>query len=245
MTGAELRKRRERLLLTQAAVAERLNVSAATVRNWEGEVTAIPMAVEMVWEVLERRLRQESPHFGTLTLFYTGGPLWIPPEGPRRSLGVPGREAFVTNAGALARVCALRGREGFESPMIVQESGEILWTSAELERVADGADSGAPTLPRMLLKLADYVRAYSGRYVREGPRLPSPTEVAARRGEIEKQADLLEAIASNDRPTAIDPTHFQAIDQRLHQLGMFPPGEVVNGIHHAYAAREHPWPIAA
>src|SRR5208282_6262955 len=113
MNGAEFRDRRERLLLTQTAIAERLNISPATVRNWEAEATAIPTAVEMLWEVWEHRFQQESPHYGPVTLIFTDGPMFVQPQGPRQPLAMMHQEPFVTNAGALGRVCALWDRAGF------------------------------------------------------------------------------------------------------------------------------------
>ena len=42
MTGAEVRRRRLRLQLTQAALADRLGVTRVTVARWETGVYAIP-----------------------------------------------------------------------------------------------------------------------------------------------------------------------------------------------------------
>ncbi len=237
MTGAEFKERRECLLLTQAVVAERLNVSSATVRNWEAETTAIPAAVEMLWAVWEHRFQQESPHFGPVTLIYTDGPMFIDPQGPRRPLAMMKQEPFNTNAGALARVCALSGRDEFNSPLIIKPSGDLLWNAIQLANVVDGSDEGAPTIPVMLRGIANYLRAYSTRYVR-GPRLPSPSEVEVRRREIEEEADKLDKLAAADTHAATDSRSAEAIFDKLYLLGMVPPGDLINGVHHAYAARE-------
>jgi len=231
-------------MLSQVEVAERLKVSAATVRNWEAEATAVPAALEIVWPVWERRLQQESPHFGTVTLFYTPTPMWVPVQGPRLPPGIPGQEFYPTNASALARVCALWGRTGFDSPVILQESRDFLWTTNELELVATGQDTGAPTVPTMLRGIGNYLRAYSARYVRNGPRLPSPTEVVARQREIEVQAEKLERLADADTSSSTDSGPVGMIFDRLHLLGMSAPGGLVNGVYQAYVVRALPWPTA-
>lgn len=242
MNGAEFKERRERLLLTQAGVSERLKVSPATVRNWEAETTAIPTAVEMLWEVWEHRFQQESPHFGPVTLVYTDGPMFVDPQGPRRPLAMMHQEPFVTNAGALARVCALWDRPGFNSPLILKPTGDLLWNAVQLAKVADKSDTYAPIVPVMVRKLSTYVRTYSARYLRSGPRLSSSEKAEARQREIEVKADKLDILAAADTHSSIDSHPAETVLDRLHVLGMSPPGDMVNGIFHAYEARRMRWP---
>ena len=237
MEGAEFRQKRERLRLTQNQVAQRLKVSAATVRNWESGVTPISTAVEMLWEVWEPRFRQEDPTFGPLTLIYTDGPMFIDPQGPRRPLAMMQQEPFLTNAAALARVCLLAGHEGFNGPLIMQPSGDILWNAVQLARVIDGSDPGAPTVANMLRAIATDVRENSAAYVRFGPRLPTADEIFARQAAIAAQADCLDELAEADQATNAD--HRSAEDRcnKLRALGVRPPDHLVSGLAAAYVAR--------
>ena len=244
MNGAELKDRRERLGLTQGAVAERLSITTPTLRSWESEPGAIPVRAEMLWGVWEHRFQQESPHIGPVTLIYTSGPMFIDPQGPRRPLAMMQQEPYLTNAAALARCLALWGRSGFESPLIMQESGDILWNVVQLGKIADNLDAAAPTVPVMLRAAAAYVRAYSDRYVRSGPRLHTPAEIEARRRDIEAEADKLDALAELDTPTSTDCRPYEAIHNQLNLLGFYPRGDMIAGIHHAYAARDQVWPVS-
>jgi DNA-binding XRE family transcriptional regulator len=242
MNGTEFRERRERLLLTQSVVADRLKVSTATVRNWESEVSAVPAAVEALWDVWEDRFQQESPSFGPLTLVYSDGPMFIDPQGPRRPLAMMHQEPFVANAGALARVCALWGRQGFHSPLIMMPSGDFLWNANELAKVVDGSDTEAPTVPVLLRKLGAHARAYSSRYVRNGPRMPSFNETTTRQREIEAEADKLDALAAADTPTLADAKPVEDVLDKLRRLGMFLPDDLVSAVDGAYVVRGIPWP---
>jgi transcriptional regulator with XRE-family HTH domain len=55
MTGEELRRRRERLKMTQAELARRLDVQRVTVTRWENGQTAIPRAIELALREIERQ----------------------------------------------------------------------------------------------------------------------------------------------------------------------------------------------
>jgi DNA-binding transcriptional regulator YiaG len=55
MTGTEVRRRRVRLQLTQAALAHRLGVTRVTVARWETGVYAIP---EPTARLLQRIFRE-------------------------------------------------------------------------------------------------------------------------------------------------------------------------------------------
>jgi hypothetical protein len=242
MNGAELRHRREVLQLTQSEVADRMSITTATLRNWEGEAEQIPPRAEMLWGAWERRFQQESPHLGTVTLIYTDGPMFIDPQGPQRPLAMMRQEPFITNASAVARACSLWGREGFESPIVLLPSGAILWSAIELKRVVEGFDDHAPVIPNMARSLASDVRTYSSRYVRHGPRLPTPEEVVERQRLIEAQADNLDQLAQMDTPTSTNAQPYELIHNRLNELSIYPRGDMVSAIHHAYQSRNMRWP---
>jgi len=244
MNGAELKARREQLGLTQGAVAERLRSTTASIRNWESEPTAIPPQAEMLWRTWEHRFEQECLGFGPVTLIYTDGPMFINPQGPQRPLAMMHREPFLTNAMALARVCALWGRPGFESPLIMKQDGELLWNMPQLRRVVEKDDTGAPVMPVMLRTIATHARMYSTRYVRTGARLPTAMEVESRQGEIEAEADKLARLANDDTWTSTDSRPPEEIFGRLRKLGLTLPADLVSGVAQAYVARKMPWPLA-
>lgn len=54
MEGTELRKRREKLGLTQIALADILEVKPNTVTRWENGVLPISKTVELALETVER-----------------------------------------------------------------------------------------------------------------------------------------------------------------------------------------------
>lgn len=56
MTGAELRKRRERLELTQAQLGNMLGgVSGNTIARWERDEVKIPVYLGLALETIERK----------------------------------------------------------------------------------------------------------------------------------------------------------------------------------------------
>ncbi len=55
MTRADLKKKRERLGLTQVELARRLGVERITVIRWEGGKTEIPRTVELALREIERQ----------------------------------------------------------------------------------------------------------------------------------------------------------------------------------------------
>jgi DNA-binding transcriptional regulator YiaG len=234
MNGVDFKEKRERLRLSVAQVAERLKVSTATVRNWETEATPIPTAVELLWEVWEPRFRQEDPLYGPLTLIYSDGPMFIDPQGPRQPLAMMQQEPYLTNAAAIARVGSLWGRECFHNPLIIDRNRDVLWNSVQLERVAAGRDTGAPTIANLIRAVAAYVMTNSAVYVRTGPRLPDATEIARHRARIEDQAGEIAALAEGD---PIDQAAVEAAIAKLGTLGQYPPSDVVAAIASGFHAR--------
>ncbi len=60
MEGTELRKRREELRLTQTALAEILEVKPNTVTRWENGVLPISKTVELAFENVECKLKNQK-----------------------------------------------------------------------------------------------------------------------------------------------------------------------------------------
>jgi hypothetical protein len=162
--------------LTQSQMAEKLKVTRTTIQNWEASVT-IPTFAEMSAEVWGRRLKQESPGLGPVTLVYSDGPMFIDPYGPRRRPAMMQQEAYPSNAMALARVQDLWGHSDFFNPFIIAEDQTPLWDSVDLAGVIDGRDPDAPILINLIRMMAKSIRANSTIFVRNGPKMLTP-EVA-------------------------------------------------------------------
>jgi hypothetical protein len=132
MRGSEFLEWRKRLDLTQAEAGQKFRVTRATIQNWESETTPIPGVVETGCQIWEKEFKKR-PDFGPVTLIYSDGPMFVNPYGPNR-LAMMQRELYLTNADALERIYDLWGREDFHSPLIMEESGEIVWNVVELSR---------------------------------------------------------------------------------------------------------------
>jgi DNA-binding XRE family transcriptional regulator len=132
MRGSELGAWRKSLGLTQADAGQKLGVTRATIQNWESEATPIPGAVETGCKIWEQEFKKR-PDFGPVTLIYSDGPMFVNPYGPNR-LAMMQRELYPSNAEALERIYDLWGKEDFHSPLIMEESGEIVWNVVELSR---------------------------------------------------------------------------------------------------------------
>lgn len=57
MKGSELKKIRETLNLTQAELAEKLDVKQNTVYRWEADILPISRVVELALKTVEREIR--------------------------------------------------------------------------------------------------------------------------------------------------------------------------------------------
>jgi hypothetical protein len=239
MQGQEFKAWRERLGLTQQQIAERFKVTRTTIQNWEGSATPVPAAVDMSCAVWEARLKQENPDLGPVTLVYSDGPMFVNPYGPRRRLAMMQQEPYPSNTWALARVQQLWGREDFHNPFVIEESGTPLWNVVELARVADGSDSGAPTLINLLKAVAKDVRANSAIFVRSGPKLLDPSEVQKRQRAIESQADELDRLSASGLEAIIrDRLLIEGVFSKLIALGTRAPDSLVSNVHQALVVFE-------
>jgi hypothetical protein len=132
MRGSEFLEWRKRLRLTQTEAGQKFGVTRTTIQNWESEATPIPVLVEGGCQVWEREFKKRAD-FGPVTLIYSDGPMFVNPYGPNR-LAMMQRELYQTNGDALERIYDLWGREDFHNPLIMEESGEIVWNVVELSR---------------------------------------------------------------------------------------------------------------
>jgi len=233
MKASDFAAWRRRAGITQEELAERwARVTRTTIQNWESGATPIPQAVETACAIWERRLKQENPTLGPVTLVFADGPMFIDPYGPRRPMAMMHQEPYQSNAAAIARVTELAGRDDFHNPFIIEKSGEDLWNAVELGRVARGEDSGAPTLVNMLRRLAKHIAETSAQYVRSGPKMPSPAEARARQERIETLAAEIRKLAD---AAAQGPISYAEVEGRLSSLralGKFAPDSLVSGIAH-------------
>ena len=185
----------------------------------------------MSCQIWEARLKQENPDLGPVTLVYSDGPMFVDPYGPRHRLAMMQQEPYPTNAAALARVQQLSGREDFHNPFIIDKFNTPLWNLPELGGVIDGSDTGAPTLVNLLRSIAKHVRADLANFVRNGAKLPSPTEKQKRQRAIEEQADELDRIANSGLQAIIrDQLRIERVFSQLIELGTKAPDSLVRNV---------------
>jgi len=238
MDAKELKVWRERVGLTQQQFADKLGVTRTTIQNWESGATSITHAVDTSCEIWEKRLKQENPDLGPVTLVYSDGPMFVNPYGPRSRPALMQQEPYPTNTAALARVQQLWGREDFYNAFIIEESGVPLWNVVELGRVVDGDDTGAPTVANLLRATAKRVRANSAVFAR-GPKLLDPAEVTERQRTIEAQADELDRIAASGLQAIIrDQPLIEGVFARLIALGTRAPDRLVSNVAQALVVFE-------
>jgi len=130
MDANELQAWRKKLGLTQIAASGMLGVSRVTIQNWEAGAK-IPVAIEALCELHEKRWKMR-PEYGPVTLIWGDASFWQPAYGPAI---VPklSKELYPDNQSALSRICTLlREQNAIHNPLIIDESGEIIWTSAQI-----------------------------------------------------------------------------------------------------------------
>ena len=130
MNASEFLSWRKALRYTQEQAAEKLGVSRATIQNWEREFTRVPTITELACQVLTRRWKKR-PEFGPVALVYADEPLWPELDCPSRVLCVQ-CELHPNNDAVLLRVCRLREAPNFNSALVIDEGGEVVWYGTEL-----------------------------------------------------------------------------------------------------------------
>ena len=66
-SGQEVRESRQRMGLTQSALAERLDVSLAAVQSWESDRRPVGRHITLAMEALEQRIEKERKEERTMT----------------------------------------------------------------------------------------------------------------------------------------------------------------------------------
>jgi hypothetical protein len=235
MNSQEFAAWRREVGISQEELATRwARVSRTTIQNWESGATPIPDAVEAACDVWGRRLKQENPLLGPVTLIYADGPMFVDPYGPRRPLAMMHQEPYPSNTAALARVLELGGGDRFYNPFIIERSGNHLWNLVELNAVVRGDDSGAPTAANLLRRLEKYLVDTSAQFVRTGPRMPNEAEIASKRTRIEELAAEIGDLAKNVGSGTVTYVDVEQRLQTLRSLGKFPPEPLVSAIAQAF-----------
>ena len=228
MVGIEFKSWRESFGLTQADVAAHFGVSRTTVQNWEAQSGPLVPMLETGIKVWSRRLRQQDPLRGPVTLVFSNVPLFIPPYGPRPPSGVMRQESHPSNAAGLARAQALAGNPGVVHPFILEEGARTLWNIVELQQVIAGDDRGAPTLPTLLRRLAGDIRK-------------APAEAGSKGRDRGALAYQLEQIA--DLPLAdilLEQGNMEGVKLQMRNLGLKPREALATGIAQAFSAAQMP-----
>jgi Helix-turn-helix len=240
ITGSELRAWRDSFGLSQQELAEKSGVTRQTVQNWEGAAGPLSKSVATGIQYLDRRLRQEDPLRGPVTLVYADGPMFISPYGPRR-VAMMQQETHTSNAAVLARVRMLMSGNKFFNPFVMEGEMLDLWNMMELQNAIDGRDDGAPTVSNMLHKLTASIRTDAPNYVRTGPKLDGRPDIDKRVRELEALSMQLERIAVQSLPEILGEYRtIEAILGQVRSLGLRPKDNLVSGLAQAYHAAHMP-----
>jgi hypothetical protein len=232
---------RQRVGITQDIAASKIGVSRNTIQNWETGGSAIPAAVATSCQIWERRLKQENPAFGPVTLIYSDGPMFVNAYGPRpHRVAMMKQEPYPTNAAALSRVVELWGGEEFHNPFVIEASGEALWNVVELARVADGSDSGVRTVAQWkesaLRAAGAHIISSANVFVRGGPATLSPSEATDRTKQIRELGEQITNLADQVSGGLVRYAQFEEILLALRALGKQPMAPLVSDVAQAFAS---------
>jgi hypothetical protein len=239
MIGDEFKAWRENFGLTQSALADRVKVSRTTVQSWENTEGELPQAAANIHQIWDRRLKQESPLRGPLTLVYASAPMFVDPYRPQTHPAMMIQEPYPNNAAALARVQQLAGRVDFHTPFILENDKQDVWNAVELERVANGEDHQAPTLQNLLFEISQDVREGARFYVRTGDKSPTPSQRLAQQGKIHELAEELYQLSSQALADIVaSGLRIEEIFKELLMLGTKAPDDMVSAVHFALVTFE-------
>ena len=130
MDGPALKTWRRQLRFTQEEAAKQLDVSRATIQNWEHEVTPLPGAIDFACQECARRWKQR-PSFGPVLLVYPDSPIWPDSENPN-CVPLLHCEPYPDNEAAIQRALLLRRDQPLLTPWILEEGDNVVWNSPEL-----------------------------------------------------------------------------------------------------------------
>jgi len=242
MNGLDFRRWRTGFGLSQQELADKMGVTRTTIQNWEAQSGALTSIVENGVKVWDRRLKQEEPLRGPVTLIYADGPMMRPSHG-RQRVAMMQQEAHQSNAAVLARVQMLASHPRFFAPFVIEEDHHDLWNMMELQRAIDGKDEGAPTMHNMLCWLAAGIRHDAPNFGRSGPAIPTVQEQKKRERELVTLAVQLERIADQTiHEILAEYETVCAVLAQVRVLGLRPKDTLVSGLAQAAHAARMPAP---
>jgi helix-turn-helix protein len=231
MNGHELKTWRESFGLTQTELAHRVAVSRTTIQSWENTEGELPQAAANIKQIWDRRLRQESPLRGPLTLVYATAPMFVDPYRPQAQRALMIQEPYPNNAAVLARVQQLNGRVDFHTPFVLENERQDVWNAVELDRVVKGDDLQAPTLQNLLLMISEDVREGAKFYVRAGAKMHAPEQRLAQEVKIHALAEELYQLCLSDLGTIVGSgLRIEQIFRELLNLGTKAPDDLVSAV---------------
>jgi hypothetical protein len=240
MNGNDFRRWRTGFGLSQQELGEKMGVTRNTIQNWEaqsGDLSTIASNSVKIWD---RRLRQEEPLRGPVTLIFADGPMMLPSHGPRR-VTMMQQEAHLSNAAVLSRVQMLASHPQFFNPFVLEGERHDLWNMKELQRAVDGSDEQAPTLRNLLRKLATGIRTDAPNFVRSGPALPTAQAQKKRERELIALAVQLERIADGHLHDILaESDTVESILAQTRALGLRPNDTLVSAVAQAFHAARIP-----
>jgi hypothetical protein len=233
MNGSDFRRWRTSYGLSQQELGDRMGVTRTTIQNWEAQVGELSTIAANGVKIWDRRLRQEEPLRGPVTLIYADGPMMLSSQGPQR-VAMMQQESHLSNAAVLCRVQLLASHPRFFNPFVLEGERHDLWNMMELQRAIDGGDEQAPTLRNLLRRLGTGIRNHAPHFVRSGPAMP--TALIALAVQLERIADghLLDTLAESGT--------IEAILAQTRTLGLRPNDTLVNAVAQAFHAARMPLP---
>jgi DNA-binding XRE family transcriptional regulator len=129
--GATLKAWRKQLGFTQEEAAKQLDVTRATIQNWEHEITSLPGGINLACREYMYRWKQR-PGFGPVLLVYLDGPIW-PQSENANCLPLLHCEPHPDNEAAIQRALHLRSEQPLITPWILEEGENVVWNGPELQ----------------------------------------------------------------------------------------------------------------
>ncbi len=242
MNGSDFRRWRTSYGLSQQELGDKMGVTRTTIQNWEAQVGELSTIAANGVKIWDRRLRQEEPLRGPVTLIYADGPMMLSSQGPQR-VAMMQQESHLSNAAVLCRAQLLASHPRFFNPFVLEVERHDLWNMVELQRAIDGSDEQAPTLRNLLRRLGTGIRIDAPNFVRSGPAMPTAQEQQKRERELIALAVQLERIADGHLLDIL--AEFGAIEAILAQtrtLGLRPNDTLVSAVAQAFHAAHMPLP---
>ena len=139
MDNWEFLKWRRTLGYTQAQLADVLGVNRGTIQNWERGSTKVSKMAQLALPEIARR-RKQAPTYGPVTLFCADAPLGDQPSQPS-SLHCA---TFLSNEDALKEISRAIEKSKFQSALIIDQEGVVVWAGEELVRECQRRSGSSP-----------------------------------------------------------------------------------------------------